>query len=48
MYFAMPKIRFPVDAARLPQGLLFVTNSGIGHELAGFVLNAPLSSVICH
>jgi hypothetical protein len=25
-----------------------ITNAGTGRDLAGFVLNAPLSSVICH
>jgi len=44
----MPKMRFPAGAARLPPGFPMVTNAEIGRELAGFVLNAPLSSVICH
>jgi hypothetical protein len=44
----MPKMRFPAGAAGLPQGFPMVTNAEIGRELAGFVLNAPLSSVICH
>jgi hypothetical protein len=45
--FAMPKMRFPAGAAWLPQGYPIITNAEIGRELAGFVLNAPLSSVIC-
>jgi hypothetical protein len=43
---AVPKMRFPGGAARWPQGPQAVTNAGIGPELAEFVLNAPLSSVI--
>jgi hypothetical protein len=43
----MPKMRFPAGAAWLPQGFPTITNAEIAHELAGFVLNAPLSSVIC-
>jgi hypothetical protein len=41
-------MRFPAGAARLPQRLQTITNDEVGRELAGFVLNAPLSSVICH
>jgi hypothetical protein len=43
---AMPKMRFPGGAARWPQGPPAITYAEIGPELAGFVLNAPLSSVI--
>jgi hypothetical protein len=39
-------MRFPAGAARWPQGRQMVTGTEIGPELAGFVLNAPLSSVI--
>jgi hypothetical protein len=40
------EIRFPAGAARWPQARQMVTNAEIGPKLAGFVLNAPLSSVI--
>jgi hypothetical protein len=39
-------MRFPAGAAQWPQGPEAVTHAEIGPELAGFVLNAPLSSVI--
>jgi len=41
-------MRFPAGTAGSPRGFPIVTNTEIGRELAGFVLNAPLSSVICH
>jgi hypothetical protein len=44
---ARTKMHFPAGAAWRPHGLLAITNAETGRELAGFVLNAPLSSVIC-
>jgi hypothetical protein len=46
MLSILPKMHFSGGAARWPQGPQAVTHVEIGPELAGFVLNAPLSSVI--
>jgi hypothetical protein len=40
--------RFVTGAALLQRRSRIITNAGTWRELAGFVLNAPLSSVICH
>jgi hypothetical protein len=48
MLSVTPKMRFPAGAAWWPQGPQTITNAEIGREVAGFVLNAPLSSVISH
>jgi hypothetical protein len=43
----MPKMRFLAGAARLQRRCRVITFAGIRGDMAGFVLNAPLSSVIC-